>query len=35
LGIKGWNRRVTKEGQGYVLRESEADYAILPLKFPL
>jgi putative transposase len=35
LGIKGCNRRVTKEGQGYVLRESEADYAILPLEFPL
>ncbi len=32
LGIKGWHRTVTKEGQGFVLRENEADYAILPLK---
>jgi hypothetical protein len=35
LGIRGWNRIVTKEGPGFVLRESEADYAVLPLEFPL
>jgi putative transposase len=35
LGIKGWNRAVKKEDQGFVLRENEADYAILPLKIPL
>jgi putative transposase len=35
LEIRGWNRIVTKEGPGFVLRESEADYAVLPLEFPL
>jgi len=34
LGFKGRNRTVTTGDQGFVLRENEADYAILPLKIP-
>jgi putative transposase len=34
LGFKGRNRTVRKGDQGFVLRENEAEYAILPLKTP-
>jgi putative transposase len=34
LGFKGRNRTVKKGDQGFVLRESEADYAILSPKIP-
>ncbi len=35
LGFKGRHREVAKGGQGFVLREHEGDYGILPLKIPL
>jgi putative transposase len=34
LGFKGRNRTVKKGDEGFVLRESEGDYAVLPPKSP-
>ncbi len=35
LGFKGRNRAVQKDDQGFVLRKSEADYAIITPEKPI